>query len=340
MDRFAIVGATGAVGREMLKVLEQRAVPIRSLRLYASARSAGETLEYGDGVLTVEALPEDPPGDIDVVLMSAGSAVSRVAAPKFAARGAVVIDNSSAFRMDPRVPLVVPEANGDTAFEAIQASGSRIIANPNCSTIQMVVVLKPLHDAFGLERVVVSTYQSVSGAGQRGISELSDQIVALFNHREAEHQQFPHQIAFNSIPAIGAFREDGYTEEEWKLVAETRKIMGLPTLPVAPTCVRIPVFSCHSESLHLGFKRKVTPIQVRACLAQAEGVVVVDRPAEDSYPMGFPLAGSDDVHVGRIRQDPSDDRSVLLWVVADNLRKGAALNAVQIVEHLLGGPSD
>lgn len=338
MSRIAIVGATGAVGREMLKVLEERAFPVSAISLFATERSVGERLDWLEGSLTVEAVPRTIPSDFDFVLMSAGAAASRSLAPAFAEKGAVVIDNSSAFRLESDVPLVVPEVNGAAAFEALRPGARRIIANPNCSTIQMVVALWPLHEAFHLERVVVSTYQSVSGAGHKGVQELSDQCVALFNHREPEKRHLPHTIAFNSIPAIGSFRADGYTDEEWKLVAESRKIMALPKLQVAPTCVRIPVFSCHSESIHATFRQKVTPIQVRAALARAEGIQIVDRPEEDEYPMGFPLAGTDDVHVGRIRQDPFDDRAVLLWVVADNLRKGAALNAVQILEQLVAGP--
>ncbi len=329
--RLAIVGATGAVGREMLKVADESDLPIASVRLFASTRSAGEELSFRDRSVEVELLPDEVPGDLDVVLMSAGSAVSRSHAPRFAARAALVIDNSSAWRMDPAVPLVVPEVNPEAIRLATRPGGRRIVANPNCSTIQLVVVLKPLHDAFTLQKVVVSTYQSVSGAGQKGLEELSQQCVALFNHREIVPKAFPHQIAFNMIPAIGAFRDDGYTEEEWKLVVETKKILGLPDLRVSPTAVRVPVFSCHGEAAHLEFRGKVTPKEVRACLARAEGVILLDRPEENVYPMPFPLAGSDAVHVGRIRQDPTEDRCVNLWIVADNLRKGAALNALQIL---------
>jgi aspartate-semialdehyde dehydrogenase len=334
----AVVGATGAVGREMVKTLEAREFPIKELRLFASARSAGEEIVYFGEALTVEELGEDAPEGIDIALFSAGGGLSKVMAPKFAATGAVVIDNSSAWRMDPTVPLVVPEVNPQAAFNATRKSGARIIANPNCSTIQLVVALKPLEDAFGIDRVVVSTYQSVSGAGQKGIDELSDQVVALFNHKPADVATMPHQIAFNCIPSIGTFLDNGYTDEEWKLVQESRKIMGLPGLKVSPTAVRVPVFSCHSEAVNVTCKRKVTPKAAAAAFHNGEGLVVDDMPAEQVYPMPFPLGGSDDVHVGRIRQDPDDDHALNFWVVADNLRKGAALNAVQIAEVLHEGP--
>jgi aspartate-semialdehyde dehydrogenase len=337
----AIVGATGAVGREMLAVLEARDFPVRSLRLFASPRSAGEELLWKDRAVEVEVLPADPPGGLDLVLFSAGSTVSRESAPRFAEKGAVVVDNSSAFRMDPAVPLVVPEVNGARAFDALGPRGKRLIANPNCSTIQLVVALKPLADAFGLERVVISTYQSVSGAGHAGIAELSEQVLGLLNSGEPPKSKvFPHPIAFNCIPSIGTFRDDGYTDEEWKLVAETRRIMELPHLRVVPTCVRVPVFACHSESVLVEFPRKVTAKQVRAALYNGEGITLLDAPAEQLYPMGFPTAGTDDVFVGRIRQAPDDDAAVALWVVADNLRKGAALNAVQIAELLAEGPEE
>ena len=334
-----IVGATGAVGREMLKVLEERRFPVGELRLFASPRSAGEALVFGDRTVTVEVLPEPVPSGLDLVLFSAGSAISRVAGPRFAEAGAVVIDNSSAFRMDADVPLVVPEVNGARAFRALLPGARRLIANPNCSTIQLVVALKPLADAFGLRRVVVSTYQSVSGAGQAGISELLDQVLSLLNAGEATAPaKFPHQIAFNCIPAIGAFRDDGFSEEEWKLVAETRRIMELPKLSVVPTAVRVPTFACHAESVLAEFDRKVTPRQARAAIFAGEGVSLLDAPEDNLYPMGFAAAGTDDVFVGRIRQAPDDDKAICMWVVADNLRKGAALNAVQIAELLVAGP--
>ena len=337
----AVVGATGAVGREMLAVLEDRDFPVSSLRLYASPRSSGEELVFAGLSYEVEVLPEDPPDDLDIVLFSAGSGVSLDSAPRFAAKGAVVIDNSSAFRMDGTVPLVVPEVNGQRAFDALGDHGKNIIANPNCSTIQLVVALYPLHEAFGIERVVVSTYQSVSGAGQAGIDELSQQVIGLLNSGETPSPKaFPHQIAFNCIPAISDFRDDGYTTEEWKLVAESRRILEHPYLKVVPTCVRVPVFASHSESVLVEFRTKVTTRQVRAALYNGEGISLMDAPDDDIYPMGFQAAGTDDVYVGRIRQAPDDDMAVAMWVVADNLRKGAALNAVQIAELLAEGPED
>ncbi len=334
----AVVGATGAVGREMIKTLEARDFPVKELRLFASARGAGEEIVFHGEDLKVVELGDEAPDGVDIALFSAGGSVSKEMAPKFAAKGAVVIDNSSAWRMDPAVPLVVPEVNPAEAFKASTAAGKGIIANPNCSTIQLVVALKPLSDAFGLERVVVSTYQSVSGAGQKGVAELSDQVVALFNHKEADPKVMPHPIAFNCIPSIGTFLDNGYTDEEWKLVQESRKILALPSLKVSPTAVRVPVFSCHSEAVNVTCSRKVTPKAAAAAFHNAEGLVIQDMPAEQVYPMPFPLAGSDDVYVGRIRQDPDDDCALNFWVVADNLRKGAALNAVQIAELLHEGP--
>ena len=334
----AVVGATGAVGREMVKVLEERDFPVTKLRLFASARSAGEEIAFNDASAEVELLPTEPPAGVDLAFFSAGGALSREIAGVWGAAGITVIDNSSAWRMEPGVPLVVPEVNPAACFAALIPAGRRIIANPNCSTIQLVVALKPLADAFGLERVVVSTYQSVSGAGQKGIEELSAQVVSIFNQRAPEVKAMPHQIAFNCIPSIGSFLDNGYTDEEWKLVQETRKILGLPSLRVSPTCVRVPVFSSHSEAVNVQCSRKVTPKAAAAAFHQGEGLVIQDMPAEQIYPMPFPAAGTDDVFVGRIRQDPDDDRTLNFWVVADNLRKGAALNAVQIAEVLHEGP--
>ncbi|MCP4869971.1 MAG: aspartate-semialdehyde dehydrogenase [Proteobacteria bacterium] len=337
--RVAVVGATGAVGREMVNILESRDFPVSELTLLASERSAGETVAFRGKTSIVQALGADVP-EVDIALFSAGGGLSKERAPDFAAMGAVVIDNSSAWRMDPAVPLVVPEVNAQAAFAALKPGAKRIIANPNCSTIQLVVALKPLADAFGLRKVVVSTYQSVSGAGQKGISELSGQVTALFNNLDVNVSAMPHQIAFNCIPSIGSFLENGYTDEEWKLVAESRKIMGMPKLHVSPTAVRVPVFSCHSEAVHVICERKVTTKSAKAALHQGEGITLMDRPEEQTYPMGFALAGSDDVYIGRIRQDPMDEHALNLWVVADNLRKGAALNAVQIAEALDDGPED
>ena len=334
----AVVGATGAVGREMVKTLEAREFPITELRLFASARSAGEEIVFRGEPLIVQQLGDEAPDGVDIALFSAGGSLSRTMAPKFAAKGAVVIDNSSAWRMEPQVPLVVPEVNPQSAFMATSSRGVGIIANPNCSTIQLVVALKPLSDAFGLERIVVTTYQSVSGAGQKGVDELSEQVVALFNHKQPDVRTLPHQIAFNCIPSIGTFLDNGYTDEEWKLVQESRKILALPSLKVSPTAVRVPVFSCHSEAVNVTCSRKVTPKAAAAAFHGGEGLVVQDMPAEQIYPMPFPLGGSDDVYVGRIRQDPDDDCALNFWIVADNLRKGAALNAVQVAEVLHEGP--
>lgn len=331
--RVAVVGATGAVGREMVRILDERDFPVAELVLLASKRSAGEELVWRGGLEAVRPLEDGVP-EVDLALFSAGGELSREVAPEFVERGALVIDNSSAWRMDPAVPLVVPEVNPESAMAALAEGGKGIIANPNCSTIQLVVALKPLSDAFGLERVIVSTYQSVSGAGQKGVSELSNQVTALFNSREPEVSAMPHQIAFNCIPAIGSFLDNGYTDEEWKLVRESRKILGLPALRVSPTAVRVPVFSSHSESVHVELSRKVTVKEASAAFHNAEGLVIQDRPLEDHYPMPVPATGLDDVFVGRIRQDPDDDRALNFWLVSDNLRKGAALNAVQIAELL------
>jgi aspartate-semialdehyde dehydrogenase len=335
--RVAVVGATGAVGREIVKVLEEREFPVASLRLLASARSMGEELLFRGRTVEVEVLTEASAGDLDLVFFSAGSAVSREFAPMFAAAGAVVVDNSSAWRMDPEVPLVVPEVNAATIEEATREGGKGIVANPNCSTIQMVVALAPLAAAFGLERVVVSTYQSVSGAGQKGIKELSSQVVSMFNQKDRSVDAFPHPIAFNCIPAIGEFRADGYSSEEWKLVEESRKILGLPNLKVMPTAVRVPTFACHGESIVAELSKPVTAELVRRELKVADGVVLRDESAEGEYPLGLDLAGTDEVYVGRIRRDPFDAQSIAMWVVADNLRKGAALNAVQIAEAVREG---
>ena len=331
--RVALVGATGAVGREIIRVLEEREFPVSELHLLASKRSAGQELTWRGGIVPVRALSEGIP-EVDIALFSAGGELSRRAAPQFVEKGAVVIDNSSAWRMEPDVPLIVPEVNPEEITKALSKAGRGIIANPNCSTIQLVVALKPLADAFGLERVIVSTYQSVSGAGQKGVTELSEQVTALFNSRDLAVRAMPHQIAFNCIPAIGSFLENGYTEEEWKLVQESRKIMGMPELRVSPTAVRVPVFSSHSESVYVELGRKVSVKEAKAAFHNAEGILIQDRPAEDFYPMPSVAVGTDDVCVGRIRQDPDDDCALNFWVVADNLRKGAALNAVQIAETL------
>ena len=333
--KVAVAGATGAVGREMLKVLEDRDFPVSELVPLASERSEGHKLEFRGEELTVRRLRPESFDGVDIALFSPGASVSREFAPYAARAGAVVVDNSSAFRMDADVPLVVPEVNPRAVELALKPGGRRIIANPNCSTIQLVVVLKPLHEAAGLERVVVSTYQSVSGAGQKGIDELEQQSRALFNMEETAPKKFPHRIAFNLLPEIGPANANGYTEEEMKMVNETRKIMALPDLRVSATCVRVPVFYCHSEAANLAFREDLTPERAREVLRAAPGVKVVDDLAQHVYPMPLLGAGNDDTLVGRIRKDLAQERGLALFVVSDNLRKGAATNAVQIAELLL-----
>lgn len=325
----AVVGATGAVGNMMIKVLEERAYPVRKLKLLASARSVGKLLPYRGQNIAVEELREDSFAGLQLALFSAGGSVSKKFAPIAAQNGCVVVDNSSAFRMDPQTPLVVPEVNP----EAIDVK-SGIIANPNCSTIQMVVALKPIYDAVGIKRIVVTTFQAVSGTGQKAIEELRLQVKALNGGQRAEWQVYPHQIAFNCLPHIGAFLDDGYTEEEMKMVNETRKIFNDYDIGVAATTVRVPVYYGHSESVNVETRRPVTVEKVRELLAAAEGVKVVDIPAEKRYPMPIDSAGKDETLVGRIRKDPSVENGLCLWVVADNIRKGAATNAVQIAEVL------
>ena len=328
----AVVGATGAVGEQMRVVLEEREFPVGELRLLASERSAGQFLPFQQKQIRVEVLTEDSFEDIDIGLFSAGASVSAKFAPIAVQAGAVVVDNTSCFRMEPDVPLVVPEVN---AKEIARYTARGIIANPNCSTIQMVVALKPIHDAARIKRVVVSTYQSVSGAGRKAMEELSHQVAALFSGKEIEKEKFPHQIAFNCIPHIDAFVENGYTKEEMKLINETRKILGEPSLPVTATTVRVPVFCSHSESINVEIERKLTAQQAKALLREAPGIIVADDPKSDVYPMAIDAVGTDAILVGRIREDDSIANGLNLWVVADNLRKGAALNAVQIAEILI-----
>ncbi|MBZ0271566.1 aspartate-semialdehyde dehydrogenase [bacterium] len=328
---IAVVGATGAVGEQMLAVLDERNFPIDNLRLLASERSAGETLVFRGHEHRVELLTEESFEGIDIVLSSAGGKVSERFLPAAAAAGAVSIDNTSAFRMEPDVPLVVPEVN---AKDIAGYTARRIIANPNCSTIQMVVALAPLHRVARIRRVVVSTYQSVSGAGRRAMEELASQSVAMFNSREPEKNVFPHPIAFNCLPQIDVFLANAYTREEMKMVRETRKIMGVPNLAVTATCVRVPVFSGHSESVNVEFEQRMTPEMAREILAGAEGVTVIDDPEKLRYPLAKDCVGKDDTFVGRIRRDESVEHGLDMWIVADNLRKGAATNAVQIAEIL------
>jgi aspartate-semialdehyde dehydrogenase len=328
----AVVGATGAVGEQMREVLEEREFPVGELRLLASERSAGQFLPFHDKQLRVGVLNEDSFRDIDIALFSAGGSVSDKFAPIAVAAGGVVIDNTARFRMEPDVPLVVPEVN---ANEIATYKSRGVIANPNCSTIQMVVALKPIHDAARIKRVVVSTYQSVSGAGRRAMEELSQQVSALYSGKELEMEKFPYQIAFNCIPHIDVFVDGGYTKEEIKMINETRKILGEPSLRVTATTVRVPVFCSHSESVNVETEKKLTAADTRAILREAPGVIVADEPENNVYPMPIEAVGKDATYVGRIREDDSVANGINLWVVADNLRKGAALNAVQIAEILI-----
>jgi aspartate-semialdehyde dehydrogenase len=333
--KVAIAGATGAVGREMLAVLEERDFPVGELVPLASERSEGSKIEFRGAEHTVKRLTPDSFGGVDIALFSPGASVSKEFAPHAARAGAVVVDNSSAFRMDPEVPLVVPEVNAHALEQAVKPGGRRIVANPNCSTIQLVVVMKPLHDAARLTRAVVATYQSVSGAGQKGIDELEKQTRAMFSMQDPEAKKFPHRIAFNLLPEIGPAVANGYTEEEMKMVNESRKILELPELAVSATCVRVPIFNCHSEAAHLTFERELSPDEAREVLRKAPGVKVLDDLAQHVYPMPLLGAHADDTLVGRIRKDLASPNTLALFVVSDNLRKGAALNAVQIAEVLL-----
>ncbi len=328
--RVAVVGATGAVGREMLKTLEERAFPATEIVPFASARSAGMKVPFGETELVVQELKEDVFDGFDIAIFSAGGGTSEKFAPHAAAAGCVVIDNSSAWRMDERCPLVVPEVN---AHALEQHNG--IIANPNCSTIQMMVALKPLHDAASIKRVIVSTYQAVSGTGQKAIAELEQQVRQMFNMQEPDVEVYPHRIAFNCLPHIDVFMDNDYTKEEMKMVHETVKILEDPQVKVTATCVRVPVFYGHSESVNIETEKKLTAAQARAILAQAPGIQVYDNPREKMYPMPIDAAGEDATFVGRIREDETIENGLNLWVVSDNIRKGAALNAVQIAEVLL-----
>lgn len=326
----AVVGATGAVGAEMIEVLEERAFPVERLVPLASSRSAGGTVGFRGTDVPVQELTKESFAEVDIALFSAGSDVSREYAPIAVKAGTLVIDNSAAWRMEPTVPLVVPEVNPS---DAVRHQG--IIANPNCSTIQMVVALKPLHDAAKITRIVVTTFQSVSGTGKDAMDELLAECKALLSFKEPEPKVYPYQIAFNCLPQIDDFLPTGYTKEEMKMVHETRKIMGDHTIRVTATTVRVPVYVGHSESVNIETQRKLTANDARALLAGAPGIQVYDDPAHKLYPMPLDVAGKDDVYVGRIREDESTAHGLNLWVVADNLRKGAALNAVQIAELLI-----
>jgi aspartate-semialdehyde dehydrogenase len=324
--KVAVVGATGAVGREMLTTLSERKFPVDEIIALASGRSAGGQVSYGDEkVLTIQDLSKYDFSTTDIALFSAGGDVSKEYAPKAGAAGCVVIDNSSAFRMDPDVPLVVPEVN---------PGALAIIANPNCSTAQLVVALKPLHDKFGITRVVVSTYQSVSGAGKDGMDELFNQTRAVFVNDPIEKENFTKQIAFNVIPHIDVFMDDGFTKEEWKMSVETKKILD-PDIDVVATCVRVPVFVGHSEAVFIETKKPIDAKSARAAMQGFPGLIVIDHRADEGYVTPVESAGEDAVYISRIRKDPTVKNGLVFWCVSDNLRKGAALNAVQIAEELI-----
>lgn len=323
----AVVGATGLVGRAMVKVLEERKFPVRDLVLLASERSVGKVIPFNGTSVAVQKLEEHRFQNVEFALFSAGASVSLEYAPKAVACGTIVIDNSSAFRMNDDVPLVVPEVNPKEIFK-----NKGIIANPNCSTIQLVVVLKPLHDAFTIKRVVVSTYQSVTGAGQKGLDQLTNELA----NRELREKKFPHPIAYNALPHIDVFFDDGYTKEEWKMMKETSKIMG-ESIRLTATTVRVPVMGGHSESVNIEFEKPCSADSVRAILNKAPGVVIQDDPKKNVYPMPILAKDRDEVFVGRIRKDETVPSGINLWVVADNIRKGAATNAVQIAEVLSKG---
>jgi aspartate-semialdehyde dehydrogenase len=329
--KVAVVGATGNVGREMLTVLDERKFPADEMVALASRRSVGVEVSYGDKTLKVKALEHYDFSDVDICLMSAGGSVSKAWSPKIAAQGAVVIDNSSAWRMDPDVPLIVPEVNADATAGFTKKN---IIANPNCSTAQLVVALKPLHDAATIRRVVVATYQSVSGAGKDAMDELFSQTRAVFVSDPVEPKKFPKRIAFNVIPHIDVFMDDGSTKEEWKMVAETKKILD-PKIKLTATCVRVPVFIGHSEAVNIEFEKPITPDEARDILRKAPGCLVIDKREPGGYVTPYEAAGEDATYISRIREDATVENGLALWCVSDNLRKGAALNAVQIAEVLI-----
>ncbi len=329
--KVAVVGATGNVGREMLSILDERGFPADEVVALASRRSQGTEVSFGDRTLKVKTLDNYDFSDTDICLMSAGGSVAKEWGPRIGAQGCVVIDNSSAWRYDADVPLVVPEVNADAAA----GFGKRnIIANPNCSTAQLVVALKPLHDAAGIRRVVVATYQSVSGAGKDAMEELFDQTRAVFVSDPVEAKRFTKRIAFNVIPHIDSFMEDGSTREEWKMVAETKKILD-PKIKLTATCVRVPVFIGHSEAVNIEFERPISADEARDILRESPGVLVVDKHEDGGYVTPYEAAGEDATYVSRIREDGTVENGLSLWIVSDNLRKGAALNAVQIAEVLV-----
>ena len=329
--KVAVAGATGNVGREMLSVLSERGFPADEVVALASRRSQGTEVSFGDATLKVKALDTYDFSDTDICLMSAGGSVSKEWSPRIGAQGCVVIDNSSAWRYDAAVPLIVPEVNADaiTGF-----TKKNIIANPNCSTAQLVVALKPLHDAATIRRVVVATYQSVSGAGKDAMDELFTQTRAVFVSDPVENRKFPKRIAFNLIPHIDVFMEDGYTKEEWKMVAETKKILDA-RIKLTATCVRVPVFVSHSEAVTIEFENPISADEARELLREAPGCLVIDKREDGGYITPYEAAGEDATYISRIREDPTVENGLAMWVVSDNLRKGAALNAVQIAEVLI-----
>jgi aspartate-semialdehyde dehydrogenase len=334
--RVAVVGATGAVGREMLQTLAERQFPADTVYAVASSKSAGREVSYGEDVtLKVESLDSFDFSTADLALFSAGGDTAKAHAPKAGAAGCFVIDNSSAFRMDENVPLIVPEVNPDAIDDCLPKNGgNRIIANPNCSTAQLVVALKPLHDAFSVKRVVVSTYQAVSGAGRPAMDELFNQTRGIYVNEAVKPEIFTKQIAFNAIPHIDVFLDDGFTKEEWKMTAETKKILD-PAIDLVAHCVRIPVFVGHSEAVFIETERPMTESEVRKMLENAPGVIVVDHRANEGYVTPHEAAGEDAVYISRIRKDPTVPNGMVFWCVSDNLRKGAALNSVQIAELLV-----
>src|SRR3954467_3662651 len=328
--KVAVVGATGNVGREMMTILSEREFPADEVVAIASRKSLGQEVSFGDATLKVKALEHYDFSGVDICLMSAGGAVSKEWSPKIAAQGAIVIDNSSAWRYDSDVPLVVPEVNA----EAVREMKRGIIANPNCSTAQLVVALNPLHDHATITRVVVATYQSVSGAGKDGMDELDRQTKAIYSLQELETKKFPKRIAFNVIPHIDVFMEDGYTKEEWKMVVETKKILD-PKIKLSATCVRVPVFIGHSEAVNIEFENPISVEEARQILRNAPGCTVIDKHEPGGYVTPYESAGEDATYISRVRTDPTVDNGLVLWVVSDNLRKGAALNAIQIAEVLI-----
>ena len=329
--KIAVVGATGNVGREMLQILPERSFPADEVVALASRRSVGAEVSYGDKTLKVKALEHYDFTDVDICLMSAGAAVSKEWSPKVAAAGAVVIDNSSCWRQDPDVPLIVPEVNADAI---VQFRKKGIIANPNCSTAQLVVALKPLHDRAKIKRVVVATYQSVSGAGKDAMDELDRQTKAIYTLQDIEAKKFPKRIAFNLIPQSDVFMEDGFTKEEWKMVVETKKIID-PKIKLVATCVRVPVFIGHSEAVNIEFEQPITADEARDILRTAPGCLVIDAREPGGYVTPYECVGEDATYVSRIREDPTVENGLVLWCVSDNLRKGAALNTIQIAECLI-----